>query len=157
APSLSDIDGDLCQARRGRVAFGCSCLADRGRPRMTTLSQRLDDYLAVRRSLGFDLSFEERMLRVFARLADREAADHITVDLFLRWKATFGTANNNTWARRLGMVRAFAAWLKGYDERTEVPPQGLIVGKWHRSRPYIYSDNEVATIVAQAAKLPSRY
>jgi integrase len=124
---------------------------------MTTLSQRLDDYLAIRRSLGFDLSFEERMLRVFTRFADREGADYLTVDLFLRWKTMFGTANNNTWARRLGMVRAFAAWLKGYDERTEVPPQGLIAGKWHRSRPYIYSDNEVATIVAQAAKLPSRY
>jgi len=55
------------------------------------------------------------------------------------------------------MVRAFAAWLKGYVERTEVPPQGLIAGKWHRSRPYIYSDSEVATIVAQAARLPPRY
>jgi len=38
---------------------------------MTTFSQRLDDYLAVRRSLGFDLSFEERMPRVFTRFADR--------------------------------------------------------------------------------------
>ena len=53
-----------------------------------------------------------------------------------------------------GMVRAFASWLKGYDDRTEVPPPGLIPGKWHRSRPYIYSEKEVATVVARAAKLP---
>jgi hypothetical protein len=32
---------------------------------MTTLSQQLTDYLAVRRSLGFDLTFEERVLCAF--------------------------------------------------------------------------------------------
>jgi len=124
---------------------------------MTTLSQQLADYLAVRRSLGFDMTFEERVLRVFTAFADREAVDHITVDLFLRWKAAFGTANNDTWAHRLGMVRGFARWLKGYDERTEVPPAGLIPAKWQRPRPYIYSDKQVAAVVARAAKLRSHY
>lgn len=124
---------------------------------MTTLSQRLDEYIAVRRSLGFDLSFEERVLKVFTRFADEEGADHMTVDLFLRWKAAFGTANKNTWGHRLGMVRAFARWLKGHDERTEVLPPGLIPLKWQRPRPYIYSDEEVASFVSRAAKLRSRY
>ena len=31
---------------------------------MKTLSQRLDEYLALRRSMGFDLSFDERVLRL---------------------------------------------------------------------------------------------
>ena len=81
---VSGIDGDLCKARRGRVALYRCRLAHRGRPRIMTLSQGLSDYLAVRRSLGFDLSFEG-VLRVFPRFADREGTDHITVDLFLRW------------------------------------------------------------------------
>lgn len=124
---------------------------------MTTLSQRLDDYLAVRRSLGFDLSFSGRVLRGFTAFADHQGVDHVTVDLFLRWKAEFGAANNNTWSARLGMVRVFAGWLQGHDARTEVPPAGLISGKQRRTKPYIYSDEEVATLVARAAKLPSRY
>jgi integrase/recombinase XerD len=124
---------------------------------MTTLSQHLDDYLAVRRSLGYDLSFSGRVLRGFTAFADREGADYITVDLFLRWKNAFGVANNNTWSARLGMVRVFASWLQGHDARTEVPPSGLISGKLRRARPYIYSDAEVVTIVARAAKLPSPY
>lgn len=124
---------------------------------MTTLTQHLAGYLVVRRSLGFDLVFEERVLRVFTHFADRDGADHITIDLFLRWKGTFGSANNNTWGRRLGMVRSFALWMKGYDERTEVPPPGLIPVKWHRPRPYIYSDKEVATLIASATRLRSRY
>ncbi len=124
---------------------------------MTTLSQRLAEYLSFRRSLGFDLTFEERVLRVFTTFADREATDRITVDLFLRWKSAYGHANNSTWSHRLGMVRGFASWLKGYDERTEVPPPGLIPAKWHRPKPYIYSGEEVATLVSRAAELPSRY
>ncbi|HXL84271.1 MAG TPA: integrase, partial [Casimicrobiaceae bacterium] len=120
---------------------------------MTTLSQRLDHYLAVRRSLGYDLSFPGRVLRRFTAFADSEGVDHVTVDLFLRWKAAFGSANNNTWSARLGMVRVFAGWLQGQDMRTEVPPAGLIAGKLRRGRPYIYSDSEIATIITRAAKL----
>ena len=124
---------------------------------MTTLAQRLDDYLAVRRSLGFDLSSAAQVLRGFAAFADREGADHLTVDLFLRWKTAFGKASNNTWVARLGMVRVFANWLKGQDTRTEVPPAGLISGKVRRVRPYIYSDGEIATIITRAERLRSRY
>src|SRR6202521_2978948 len=103
------------------------------------------------------ISFPGRVLRRFTAFADSEGVDHVTVDLFLRWKAAFGSANNNTWSARLGMVRVFAGWLQGDDGRTEVPPPGLIAGKLRRARPYIYSDVEVATIVARAARLPSRY
>ncbi len=103
---------------------------------MSTLTQHLDSYLAVRRSLGYDLSFSARVLRGFTAFADRKGTDHITVDLFLPWKATFGKANNDTWSGRLGMVRVFAKWLQGHDPRTEVPPAGLIPGKPRRGRPY---------------------
>jgi len=124
---------------------------------MTTMSERLDDYIAVRRSLGYDLSITARVLRGFTGFADSEGANHITVDLFLRWRERFGKASNSTWSTRLGMVRGFASWLQAYDARTEVPPAGLIAGKLRRSRPYIYSEAEVAAIVVRAAKLPSRY
>lgn len=124
---------------------------------MTTMTERLDEYIVMRRSLGYDLSFTARVLRVFTAFADREGADYITVALFLRWKESFGKASNNTWSTRLGMVRGFAGWLQGQDVRTEVPPAGLVAGKWRRSRPYIYTEAEVAAIVARAARLPSSY
>ena len=122
---------------------------------MTPLTVRLKQYIAIRRSLGFDLSFAERVLRKFAEFADREGADHITVDLFLRWKEHYGSANNLTWCARLSMVRVFAGWLQGFDARTEVPPPGLISSKPRRTRPYIYTDDQIAEIVTEAARLPS--
>ena len=99
---------------------------------MTTMTERLEEYIVVRRSLGYDLSFTARVLRGFTAFADREGADHVTVDLFLHWKESFGKASNNTWSSRLGMVRGFASWLQGLDVRTEVPPPGLIAGKLRR-------------------------
>jgi len=56
---------------------------------MISLTVRLEQYLTVRRNLGYDLSFTERVLRRFTALADSEGAEHITVDLFLRWKTVF--------------------------------------------------------------------
>ena len=72
---------------------------------MTTMTERLEEYIAVRRSLGYDLSFTARVLRGFTAFADHEGPDHVTVALFLRWKESFGKASNNTWPTRLGMVR----------------------------------------------------
>ena len=113
---------------------------------MIPLTVRLQQYIAMRRSLGFDLLFAERVLRKFAEFADREGADHITVDLFLRWKKHYGSANNLTWTTRLSMVRVFAGWLQGFDARSEVPPPGLITSKPRRTRPYIYTDDQVVEI-----------
>ena len=124
---------------------------------MTPLTTRLKHYIAIRRSLGFDLLFAERVLRKFAEFADREGADHITVDLFLRWKKHYGSANNLTWTTRLSMVRVFAGWLQGFDARSEVPPPGLITSKPRRTRPYIYTDEQIAEIVTEAGRLPSSY
>jgi integrase/recombinase XerD len=124
---------------------------------MIPLSLRLKQYIAMRRSLGYDLSFTERVLRKFAEFADRERADHITVDLFLRWKQRYGSANNHTWGTRLSMVRVFAGWLQGFEPRTEVPPSGLIASRPRRAQPYIYTDDQIAQIVAEAARLRSTY
>jgi integrase/recombinase XerD len=106
---------------------------------------------------GYNLSFTERVLRRFTAFADSEGADYITLDLFLRWKKHYGSANNNTWSTRLSMVRVFANWLQGFDPRTEVPPPSLISSRLRRTRPYIYTDDQVAAIVTEAARLPSSY
>jgi integrase/recombinase XerD len=124
---------------------------------MNSLTVRLKEYIATRQSLGYDLSFSERVLRRLTEFADSEGADHITVNLFLRWKEHYGKASNNTWSARLSMVRAFASWLQGFDPRNEIPPSGLISGKPRRTRPYIYTDDQIAQIVAEATRLPSAY
>ncbi|QEP30586.1 tyrosine-type recombinase/integrase [Pukyongiella litopenaei] len=124
---------------------------------MKTLSQRLDEYLALRRSMGFDLSFDERVLRKFANFGDENGFDRITTPLFLDWKANYGGADANTWSRRLGIVRRFAFWLAEHDDQTEVPSIQLVIGRYRRRVPYIYAPKQIAYIVAEAGRLPSPY
>jgi integrase/recombinase XerD len=122
---------------------------------MSCIRQELDRYLAIRRSLGYDLGTTARLLRRFAAFAETQGAEHVNTDLFLKWQASFGQASHQTWAARLGMVRLFAQWLHGLDPTHEVPARGLIPHRVRRSRPYIYSAEEIANIVAAAAELPS--
>ncbi|ETW10760.1 phage integrase family protein [Roseivivax marinus] len=125
---------------------------------MISLSQRLDQYLALRRSFGFDLAFPERVLRKFTAFADDRGDRHITTDLFLTWKAAYGSASNATWANRLSMVRGFSRWLAEHDALTHVLPAELIPGRKHtRPAPYIYTREEIGSLVAAAAALPSVY
>lgn len=122
---------------------------------MGSLSGELDRYLTVRRSLGYDLGTTARVLRKFVAFAEQQSADRVSTDLFLQWQGTFGHAGRQTWAARLGMVRLFAQWLNGLDAVNEVPPLGLIPARYLRSRPYIYSDEEIRSIVAAAGELAS--
>lgn len=122
---------------------------------MSALSQELDRYLAVRRSLGYDLRTSERVLRRFVDFAELERAEFVTTDLFQRWRDAFGHAHRDTWAGRLGMVRLFAQWLYGIDPRHEVPPKALIPCRYSRKRPYIYSSEQLRSLIDAAAELPS--
>lgn len=124
---------------------------------MSPLLQELDRYLTIRRSLGYDLDTSARVLRRFVAFADAQGATHVTPTLFLGWQESFGVAGRQTWAARLGMVRLFAQWLHGLDPAHVPPPAGLIPHRGRRSRPYIYSEAEIAGIVTAAAELPSVY
>ena len=122
-----------------------------------SLAPQLDRYLSVRRSLGYDLRTEERILRRFIRFADQEGATHTDTALFLRWDASLPEVSGGTRATRLSKVRLFAQWLSGIDPANEVPPRGLLPGRLNRARPHIYTDAEIGAIIAAARALPSIY
>jgi integrase/recombinase XerD len=122
-----------------------------------TLRHHLQEYLSIRRSLGYDLRTNERVLRRFVEFAEAENAPYVTTALFLRWQDAFGHAGRQTWAARLIVVRLFAQWLHGLDPANEVPPRNLIPARKRRMRPYIYSDAQIVAIVEAAATLPSVY
>jgi integrase/recombinase XerD len=130
-------------------------MAHERRCTMNRLHEALDAYLALRRGLGTELLRPGRYLRRFVQFLEREGSDVITTELALRWATAPTTARASTWADRLGHVRRFAAWLSTTDPRTEIVPRGLLPARYRRCRPYIYSDDELERIVAEAARLPS--
>lgn len=122
---------------------------------MTALQKALQDYLALRRGLGTQLRGPEFHLRRFVEFLDRAGAEVITTEIALRWATTPGRASLATRAGRLADVRRFAAWLSATDPRTEVPPKDLFPHRYRRKPPYIYSGEEIARVICEAARLAS--
>ena len=60
-----------------------------------------------------------------------------------------------TWARKLTAVRRFASWVSAFDPRTEVPPKQLLNIRHRRPKPYIFTDQEIERLLAEASRLPS--
>ncbi|MCA1700648.1 MAG: tyrosine-type recombinase/integrase [Actinobacteria bacterium] len=75
---------------------------------MIPLRQALDDYLRIRRGLGFKLQGDERILESFVDFLEQAGAERITIELALRWARMPINAHPHRWRQRLGIVRGFA-------------------------------------------------
>jgi integrase/recombinase XerD len=120
---------------------------------MSDLSNHLEDYLAMRRALGFRLEKTGRLLRDFAVFAEAVGASTVTTDLALTWAILPQNASPVWAAQRLSMVRGFARYLQAVDPPAEIPPAGLLPARTRRVTPYIYSDADVAALMAAARML----
>lgn len=118
---------------------------------MTKLAKAAAEYVALRRALGFKMVEVSHRLADFVEFARRECASHVTVDVAVRWAKLPAQVQPATWATRLGIVRQFTEYLSTIDPRTEVPPRGLLPGKYQRKTPYLYKDDEIRRLL-QAAR-----
>ena len=122
---------------------------------MNELRKNLEEYLSIRRKLGFKLQRAGKLLPDFVLFAEKESASFITVELALRW-ATQSKDCQTAWsAARLGIVRGFAQYQSVIDPRTEVPSQELLPYRYHRRPPYIYSNDEVIRLIKASQQLQS--
>lgn len=120
---------------------------------MTALAQHVEDYLAIRRALGFKLRTERRMLADFAAFMDSVGQSTLTVDVALRW-ATMPTGVGHAYlAQRMRAVRGFARYLHGIEPATEIPPLELLPARRHRPTPHIYTEQEIAALMVAAGTL----
>jgi len=122
---------------------------------MSALRAKLNDYLALRRSMGFKLERAGKLLAQFVAYYEAAGAKIVTIQLAQSW-ATLPEGGNRSWvAQRLSIVRGFARYLALIDERTEVPPADLLPARSQRATPYLYEENEVRKLMAAAGTLRS--
>jgi integrase len=116
---------------------------------MTDLRQALDDYLAIRRALGYKLQRVGQMLPGFVSYMEQAGAATISTELALAWaKQPAGGAA--WWRIRLRAVRGFARHLQNLDPWTEVPPADLLPAPPTRATPYLYSESDIGQLMAAA-------
>src|ERR1017187_6820051 len=106
---------------------------------MKSLTRAVEDYLALRRSLGFKLREYGMCLDEFVSFLKQNRSPRITNKLALEYATQRQHEKPVCWSRRLIIIRGFARYCLGTDPKTEIPPIGLLRFRSQRARPYIYS------------------
>jgi integrase/recombinase XerD len=124
---------------------------------MKNLRKAVQDYLALRRALGFKLRQVEVGLLDFVSFLERKGDSHITTTRALEWATQPSHVQPAAWAQRLSFVRGFARHWRAMDPRTEIPLWGLLPYRPLRARPYLYSEEEIRRLLQAAESLASRH
>jgi integrase len=120
---------------------------------MTELQQILEDYLTIRRSLGFKLGRAEKLLNQFLAHMHHVSATIVTIDVAVQWASQPPNGTSGWRAHRLSVVRSFARHLHAIDPAHQVPPTDLLGGRSRRATPYPYSPEDIAALMSAARSL----
>ena len=119
---------------------------------MSPLHDQLTDYLRIRRALGYKLERAEKLLPQFIDYLERRGETLVTIENTLAWVTLPG--GSASWRSfRLSSVRGFASYLHALDPAHAVAPADLAPGRAHRATPYLYSDAEIAALIAATSVL----
>jgi integrase/recombinase XerD len=114
---------------------------------MSPLQRASEEYLALRRAMGFKLERHGQLLEKLVAHLDAAGVQTVTTAAALEW-AALPEGRPNEWAMRLQVARAFARYLHGIDKRCEVPPTGLLTRDRRRLAPHLYSERDVTAMMA---------
>jgi integrase len=114
---------------------------------MTVLHGHVQEYLRLRRALGFKLAWPGTILPQFADYLQAAGSSTVTDELAIAWAQLPTGVHPVTWTQRLGVVRGFATYLKAIDPATQIPPRGVFPGQGKRPAPYIFSEQDITRLL----------
>lgn len=114
---------------------------------MNPLREVLADYLTIRRALGYKLVRAGKLLDQFLTYLEGIGAKTVTTEDAIAWARLPAGGDVNWWAYRLSVVRCFATYLHALDPRAEVPAPDLLPVRPQRATPYLYSDDEISSLM----------
>jgi integrase/recombinase XerD len=120
---------------------------------MIALRDAAEDYLQMRRALGYKLEIQGLLLGSYVSYLGEIDAATVTIENAVAWATAPAGADPAYWAGRLSVVRQFARHLRTIDPRCEVPPARLLPYRSRRAIPYLYEPEQVAALMHAAGQL----
>ena len=116
------------------------------------LSEHVNRYIELHRSLGFKFRTQAYLLHHFVRFAELRGDTLVHCETVVTWASGAPSAAQRR--LRLLVVRRFAQWLQAEDERNEIPPANAF-GRPVKVRrtPHIYTPGEIRLLLDAAAQL----
>lgn len=123
---------------------------------MTPLGQLANQYVTLRRRMGFKFVEGAELLADFIDGCDSRGESVVTAAKAITWARSSGTAPN-WWAKRLSIARGFARFAAGMAPEAghQVPPPGAFPTRPHRATPFIYGADDIVRLMMAARGLPS--
>jgi len=121
---------------------------------VSTIREHAEQYLAMRRALGFKLTtFGTRLLGFVAYLEARNLAV-ITTDAALGWAMTTPRSSDQVhWSRRIMVARIFARHMAVLDPATEIPPVDVLPHHYRRVTPHLFTDAQITALLDATSSL----
>lgn len=125
---------------------------------MSALADHVEDYLRLRRALGYKLERAGHVLPELVAFLEAAGSPTLTIDLAISFARLPANARPTHWAARLTVVRGFARYLQTVDPATEVPPAAVFPARRHRPAPYLWSGADIGRLLdgARALRPPLR-
>jgi integrase/recombinase XerD len=119
---------------------------------MSRMQAALQDYIVIRRTMGFKFEDSAKLLSGFVAQLERDGSQVITSAAAVAWASAAG-GHPNWWGKRLSMVRGFARYLHALDSQQEVPAAGIFPTRPCRATPHLYSQADVARLMVACRSL----
>jgi integrase/recombinase XerD len=119
---------------------------------MSGLQAHVDEYLRLRRALGFKLKEDERTLGQLVDYLEAAGASTVITELAVRWARLPVRVHPNQWAKRLRVARGFASYLQTIDPAAEIPPADVFPVRRQRATPYLFSQQDICRLLAEARR-----
>lgn len=124
------------------------------RPFQSALAQPIEAFVALRQLSGCDYDSQAQLLRHFDRyLTTVPSVTRPTRALIEGYERTLSTIAPRTRANRMSVVRQLCAFLSRSDPKVFVPEPVRTRSSRAEFRPYIYSRDEIRTLMLAAARL----
>jgi site-specific recombinase XerD len=125
----------------------------------SSLAQYLSNYLALRRSLGYEMRHNLFVLRQFDRAvaAGIQSPEPVSRDIIEEYLRSLAHVQPNTRRLRLSTVRQFLLYLRRFEPATFVPDRSMEPAHTASRRiPYIFTENEICKLIRAAYGHPAR-
>ena len=119
----------------------------------SVLEAHLDDYLRLRRALGFKLKEDGHLLKQLIAYVEAAGATTLSSEMAIRWARLREGVHPNHWAKRLRIARGFASYLQTIDPTTEIPPPDVFPVRRQRATPYLFSEHDISRLLQEARSL----
>lgn len=120
---------------------------------MSPLSGQVEDYLRLRRALGYKLERAGHLLPQLVAYLEASGSPTLTAEAAIAWARLPAAARPNYWEARLAVARGFARYLQTIEPATQVPPAGVFPSRRHRPAPYLWSQDDIGQLLVQARSL----